>query len=54
MSALPVYQVDFIPVERRLNDRRVVLRNAQLGPTKLLPMRRMTCARRSDDCKQER
>ena len=54
MSALPVYQVDFIPVERRLNDRRVALRNAQPGPTKVLPTRRMTYARRSEDCKQER
>lgn len=54
MSALPVYQVDFIPVERRLNDRRVVLRNAQPGPTKLLHTRRMSCARRREDCKQGR
>lgn len=53
MSALPVYQVDFIPVERRLNDRRVVLRNAQPGTTKL-HTRRLTFARRSEDCKQGR
>jgi hypothetical protein len=32
MSALPVYQVEFIPLERRLGDRRVAPRGAALPP----------------------
>lgn len=32
MSALPVYQVEFIPLERRLGDRRVAPSNAALPP----------------------
>ncbi|MEQ1662174.1 MAG: hypothetical protein ABL877_05720 [Thiobacillus sp.] len=30
MSALPIYHVEFIPLERRLGDRRVAPRNAAL------------------------
>lgn len=30
MSALPVYQVEFIPLERRLGDRRLTARGATL------------------------
>lgn len=32
MSALPVYQVEFIPLERRLGDRRVAPRGSVLPP----------------------
>lgn len=32
MSALPVYHVEFIPLERRLGDRRVAPRDAALPP----------------------
>ncbi|MBT9591739.1 MAG: hypothetical protein IV089_12695 [Thiobacillus sp.] len=32
MSALPVYQVEFIPLERRLGDRRVAPRDSVLPP----------------------
>lgn len=32
MSALPVYQVEFIPLERRLGDRRVAPRDSLLPP----------------------
>lgn len=30
MSALPIYHVEFIPLERRLGDRRIAPRNAAL------------------------
>ena len=51
MSALPVYQVEFIPLERRLDDRRIALCNAAL-PFTLVADRRMaptTVGRRTDD-----
>jgi hypothetical protein len=48
MSALPVYQVEFIPLERRLFDRRVAPRNAALPPEVSADLRKTT-ARRSED-----
>ena len=50
MSALPVYQVEFIPLERRLGDRRIASRNAALPPN-LAADRRMapTVGRRTED-----
>jgi hypothetical protein len=50
MSALPVYQVEFIPLERRLGDRRIASSNAALPPN-LAADRRMapTVGRRSED-----
>ncbi|MFP5418024.1 MAG: hypothetical protein ACLGHA_02600 [Gammaproteobacteria bacterium] len=50
MSALPVYQVEFIPLERRLGDRRAAPRGAAL-PQKLKTDRRQgaTTGRRSED-----
>ena len=50
MPALPVYQVDFILVERRLSDRRVVLQDAKPGVDKS-HNRRTTLSRRSEDCR---
>ncbi len=48
MSALPVYQVEFIPLERRLDDRRVAPRNAAL-PCGITADRRKTISRRTAD-----
>jgi hypothetical protein len=48
MSALPVYQVEFIPLERRLGDRRVAPRNAAL-PSGVLADRRKPASRRAED-----
>jgi len=48
MSALPVYQVEFIPLERRLLDRRVAPRNAALPPSVSADRRRVN-VRRSED-----
>jgi len=52
MSALPVYQVEFIPLERRLGDRRLVARSATL-PREIMSDRRQgqgtTTGRRNDD-----
>ncbi|HJX57956.1 MAG TPA: hypothetical protein VJ325_04490 [Thiobacillus sp.] len=50
MSALPVYQVEFIPLERRLSDRRVAPRNAALPPG-VTADRRSTSSRRAEDRK---
>ena len=50
MSALPVYQVEFIPLERRLGDRRVAPRNAAL-PAGIVADRRKPASRRSEDRK---
>jgi len=50
MSALPVYQVEFIPLERRLGDRRVAPRDAALPPG-ITADRRKTASRRMDDRK---
>jgi hypothetical protein len=48
MSALPVYQVEFIPLERRLGDRRVAPRDAALPPGITADRRRVE-SRRSED-----
>lgn len=50
MSALPVYEVEFIPLERRLGDRRVAPRNAALPPH-IVADRRKTLNRRAEDRK---
>ena len=50
MSALPVYQVEFIPLERRLIDRRVAPRNAALPP-EITADRRKSSSRRAEDRK---
>lgn len=50
MSALPVYQVEFIPLERRLGDRRIAPSNAVLPPSLATDRRKMpTSGRRTDD-----
>jgi len=48
MSALPVYEVEFIPLERRLGDRRVAPRDAALPP-QVMADRRKVVSRRADD-----
>lgn len=48
MSALPVYQVEFIPLERRLGDRRVAPRDAAL-PRGISADRRKPTSRRAED-----
>lgn len=48
MSALPVYQVEFIPLERRLGDRRVAPRDAAL-PSQISADRRKASSRRAED-----
>jgi hypothetical protein len=50
MSALPVYDVEFIPLERRLSDRRMAPRGAAL-PTGLSADRRQVSCRRAEDRK---
>ena len=50
MSALPVYQVEFIPLERRLGDRRVAPRDAAMPP-EITADRRRASARRAEDHK---
>jgi hypothetical protein len=50
MAALPVYQVEFIPLERRLGDRRVAPRDAALPP-EIKADRRKTLGRRAEDRK---
>jgi len=50
MSALPVYQVEFIPLERRLGDRRIAPRDAAL-PTGISADRRKPVSRRAEDRK---
>lgn len=50
MSALPVYDVEFIPLERRLGDRRVAPRDAALPPG-LSADRRQISSRRAEDRK---
>jgi hypothetical protein len=50
MSALPVYQVEFIPLERRLNDRRVAPRDTALPPG-ITADRRTTTRRHQQDHK---
>lgn len=50
MSALPVYHVEFIPLERRLGDRRVAPRDAALPP-QIRADRRKISSRRAEDRK---
>ena len=50
MSALPVYEVEFIPLERRLGDRRVAPRDAAL-PSQVAADRRVISGRRAEDRK---
>lgn len=50
MSALPVYQVEFIPLERRLFDRRIAPRNTALPP-EVSADRRKASVRRTEDLK---
>ncbi len=50
MAALPVYHVEFIPLERRLGDRRVAPRGAAL-PEGVTADRRKTSGRRAEDRK---
>ena len=50
MSALPVYEVEFIPLERRLGDRRIAPRDAALPPD-LSADRRKALGRRTEDRK---
>jgi len=50
MSALPVYQVEFIPLERRLDDRRIAPRDAALPP-QVTADRRKAFSRRTEDRK---
>jgi len=48
MSALPVYHVEFIALERRLDDRRIAARNAALPPG-IRADRRKAASRRTED-----
>ena len=48
MAALPVYQVEFIPLERRLGDRRIAPRDAAL-PSGITADRRKKDSRREED-----
>ncbi len=48
MSALPVYQVEFIPLERRLGDRRMAPQGSAL-PRNVTANRRKVSGRRGDD-----
>ena len=50
MAALPVYQVEFIPLERRLGDRRIAPRDAALPP-EIKADRRKSTGRRAEDRK---
>jgi hypothetical protein len=53
MSAPPVYAVEFIPLERRLGDRRVATRGAVL-PEGVSADRRVISGRRAEDRKTPR
>ncbi len=48
MSALPVYEVEFIPLERRLSDRRTVAHGTAL-PAGVKTDRRRLTGRRMED-----
>ncbi|MDP2265449.1 MAG: hypothetical protein Q8J70_02750 [Thiobacillus sp.] len=48
MSALPVYQVEFIPLERRLGDRRIAPQGSA-PPRSVTADRREVSGRRGDD-----
>lgn len=50
MSAIPVYEVEFIPLERRLHDRRIASR-ANALPSGITGDRRKASSRRTDDRK---
>ena len=50
MSALPVYHVEFIPLERRLGDRRIAPRDTAL-PSDIRADRREVEGRRVEDRK---
>lgn len=50
MSAIPVYEVEFIPLERRLDDRRSASRVGAL-PSGVTADRRKASSRRTDDRK---
>jgi len=50
MVILPVYDVEFIPLERRLDDRRVAPHDAALPPEIMVDRRKMP-SRRSEDGK---
>lgn len=50
MPAIPVYQVEYIPLERRLVDRRVAPRDAAL-PSGISADRRKSAGRRPEDHK---
>jgi hypothetical protein len=50
VSALPVYEVEFIPLERRLGDRRVAPQGTAL-PAGVKADRRKLCSRRAEDRK---
>lgn len=49
MSALPVYEVEFIPLERRLGDRRVAPRGAALPEGVSTDRRKSPTGRRAED-----
>jgi hypothetical protein len=50
MSALPVYQVEFIPLERRLGDRRIAPAGSALPAGLEKDRRKLTvCGRRAED-----
>jgi len=51
MDTLPVYQVEFIPLERRLDDRRVAPRDAALPPGVVADRRMIVSGRRTEDRK---
>jgi hypothetical protein len=52
MSAIPVYDVEFIPLERRLNERRIAPRDAALPPGITADRRQVPAwGRRSEDRK---
>lgn len=50
MAALPVYEVQFVPMERRLYDRRTAPMNAML-PNQLKADRRVIFGRRGEEQK---
>jgi hypothetical protein len=50
MMALPVYQVEFIPLERRLGDRRIAPHDA-VPPACITADRRTAASRRTEDRK---
>ncbi len=51
MPALPVYQVEFIPLERRLGDRRIAPRDAALPSDIKADRRKVISGRRMEDRK---